>query len=195
MPDYFTLAEARDLPDMDRFSDAQIEAAAAYIVGVIEREVGTSFIARTRTETLDGGWWFLSLSDPYPQAVSSILVGGVAVNTALTPVDFRGGILRYTAGTYWTTGVANVVVTYTAGYSTLATMPADVKQAALQGTRARLLDTSSNATLNDRRQSITNDVGGTTSFVLAGPDRPTGYPEVDAVILAWRDKIRVPSVA
>lgn len=189
MPDYFTYAELRALPDMGdatKYTDARIDSAAAEIVAIIEREVGTSFIYRTATEVLSGaGEPALFLASPYVAAISSISVGNVV--TDVTTVYADHGILRYTSGASWTTGVRNVTVTYTAGYS--ATPPADVKQAALWGTRARLLEQGQGSLAHDRATSISNDAGGTTSYVLAGEDRPTGYPRVDATILGWKKRL------
>lgn len=194
MPDYFTLAELRALPDVSStttYPDARVEAVAAYIVAVIEREVGTSFVARTVTDEVhDGGGDTIVLTRPHVLSVTSVSVDGVALTTSLRT---QGGVLRQfsDAASYsplsFASGSGNVLVTYSAGYS--ATPPADIKDAALWGTRARLLDTGSNAVINDRRSSISNEAGGTTSFVLAGDERPTGYPEVDAVILGWRARL------
>jgi hypothetical protein len=80
-----------------------------------------------------------------------------------------------------------VAVTYEAGYS--ATPPADVKEAALQATRWRLLATNSNSDMNARQTSSTNEMGGTVQYSVAGPDRPTGYPDVDAVIMGWKRRL------
>lgn len=196
MPDYFTLAEFRELPDMDateQFPDARVEAAAAYIVGIIEREVGTAFITRTATETFDGtGEYDLRVSSHYARAITSATVDGVALADTL---DLVYGAVRHRSGNTlatWTEGYGNVVIVYTYGYS--ATPPDDVKEAALRGTRAYLLETSSRSGVTDRRSSITSDQG-TTTYVMAGPDHPTGYPTVDATIVGWRSRIRVPSVA
>lgn len=195
MPDYFTLAEFRELPEMDdttQYSDDRVEEAAAYIVGIIEREVGTSFIARNVTETLDGTGGAIPLSNWYVRSVTSATLNGVAVTEALS---VRAGAVRRTSGyasVAWPLGSGNVSVTYAAGYS--ATPPADVKEAAMRGTRAYLLETSSRAGVTDRRSSITSDQG-TTTYVLAGKDHPTGYPSVDAVIVGWRDKLSIPGFA
>lgn len=182
MPDYFTLAEFVALPEMDngRYDDATIDRAAAYIVGVIERVVGTSFVPRTFTKTVNGTGSDIALPSPFVLEVTDVSLSGEAQTG---PFDTDNGTL---VGP-WPRGIRNVAITYEAGYSTEP--PADIKEAAMQGTRARLLDTASNARTNDRTSSITNDAGGTTSYVLAGVDRPTGYPEVDAVILGWRRRL------
>jgi len=79
-------------------------------------------------------------------------------------------------------------VTYQAGYS--ATVPDDIREAAMQATRARLMETATNTGVDDRRTSLSNDMG-TISFVIAGEGRPTGYPVVDEVIMGWKRKLDV----
>jgi hypothetical protein len=195
VPDYFTLAELDALPNMTegRYSTARKEAAAAYVVGIIERVVGTSFVARTVTdERHDGGCDAIVLNSAHVLSVTSATEDGAAVTDTLRA---QGGVLRRFSGATsftpvrWSTGVGNVLVTYQSGYS--ATVPDDVKEAALQATRWRLMATNSNSDLNARQTSITNEMGGTVNFAVAGTDRPTGYPDVDAVILGWRDELDV----
>ena len=191
--EYFTEAELRALPQMDnetKFTLARVEAAAAHIVAIIEREVGTSFISRTVTnQAYDGtGGPDLFLSALCVLSVTSATENGTAVTDTLSYKD--GSLRRYAAGTYyakpWRAGINNITVTYASGYS--STVPADVKEAALKGTRAHLLSTMANSAMDDRRTSMTTDMG-TVQFVTAGRDRPTGYPDVDAVIVAWRDRL------
>ncbi len=189
MPDYFTLAELNALPNMGegRYTDARKEAAAAYIVGIIERVVKTSFIARTVTdERHDGGSDAILLTKPHVLSVTSATENGIAVTDTLR---VRSGIVRrYASATAttparWSAGVENIAITYQAGYS--STVPADIKEAALLATRWRLIASNSNSDMNARQTSTSNEMGGTTQFAVAGLDRPTGYPEVDAVIMGW----------
>lgn len=196
MADYFTLAEFRTLPQMSdaaKYPDAAVDRAAAYITAIIERECGTSFIPRAVTETLDGsGTGTLVLSSPYARSLTSVSVGGVAV--AVGNLTATGGVLRYLDGsTSWSRGAQNVTVAYQAGYTTAP--PADIKEAAMQGTRARLLETASTSLVDDRRTGMTTDTGGTINFVIAGENRPTGYPTVDAVILGWKRRLDMPGFA
>jgi hypothetical protein len=193
-PDYFTLAELRALPDLSdtsRYTDARCLAAAAYITAIIEREVRTSFIARTVTaEIHDGGTTAILLRHPHVRSVTSVTENGTAVTD---DVRAPSGVLRrFPTGSYiplpWLPGVGNVSVTYSAGYS--ATPPADIKEAAIQATRARLLTMDSQAGIEDRRTSLSTDQG-TVNYVIAGEDRPTGYPEVDEVIMGWKRKLDV----
>jgi hypothetical protein len=196
MPDYFTLAELRALPDMgnpSKFSADAVEAAAARITSIIEREVGTSFVTRlVLDEVHDGGRDHVVLDSPWVQTALSATENGTAVAETL---NVRHGILRKLSGscpTRWADGYGNVSVSYESGYSVAP--PADIKDAALQGTRLFLLASASDSSANARRTSLSTDVG-VESYVIAGEDRPTGYPEVDATILGWKAKLRAPSVA
>lgn len=187
-PDYFTLAEFRLLPDMGSsttYSDDQILAAAAYFTAIVEREIGEPFIPRTFTETLSGaGAYGLVLGQSHVRSIGSLTVGGTTVDTSL--IDTFGGVLRYKANLYagpvWTPGVANVVVTYVAGRYSAA--PADIKDAVMWATRDRLLGQSDQNGVDIRRTSLATDMG-TVSYVLPGEKRPTGYPELDALIASY----------
>lgn len=192
--EYFTEAELRALPQMSdasKYSSARIDAAAAYIVGIIEREVQTSFVGRTVTdERHDGGTYGIVLRRPRVLSVTSATENGAAVTSTLR---VRDGVLRKYAGAtafqpqLWSAGVENVAVTYVAGYS--AAPPPDVKEAALKGTRWHLLATNSDSAMNARQTALTNDQGGTIQFSVAGKDRPTGFPEVDATIMSWARRL------
>lgn len=188
MPDYFTLAEVRALPDVDdeqKYPDERVEQAAAYIVGVIEREVGTSFIARERGPVVvDGGAAFCDL-DPFARELVLVTVDGVDVTTSCR---IRGGTLRRLDGAAFAAGLDNVAVTYRSGFST--TPPSDVKEMSLLGTRAHLLATADGTLTTSRETGRQNEYGNIT-YAIAGKDRPTGYPEVDAMIVSWRDKLQV----
>lgn len=187
--EYFTEAELRALPQMSdevTYTDARIDAAAAYVVGVIEGACKTSFIARTVTgERHDGGGYAIILDKQHVLSVTSATESGTAVTDILR---VRHGVVRrYSAATSttpnrWPDGCENIAVTYQAGHS--STPPADLKEAALKATRAHLLATNSNATIDDRRTSMNTEMG-TINYVIAGEDRPFGYPEIDAVVMRY----------
>jgi hypothetical protein len=194
--EYFTEAELRALPQMSDtavYTTARIDAAAAYMVSIFERFCGVSFISRSATETYSGTdanqhARSIVLARRRPIAVTALTQDGTAFTAGeIAELKVSGGVVRrYLAGTVtpyaWNEGIDNLVVTYTAGFSAV---PGDVKEAALKGTRAHLLATNSNATLDDRRTSMNTEMG-TVNYVIAGEDRPTGYPEVDAVLLGYR---------
>ncbi len=187
-PDYFTLAEFRALPGCtgSTFTDAQINAAASYFVQIVERETKCSFIPRSRVDNLRGdGSATLELSSADVRSLTSVTVAGVTVNVA--GLDATSGLLRYATAsafgtTGWTCGAA-VVVNYTAGR--YATCPADVKDAVMWATRDRLLGQSDAAGIDIRKTSQSNDLGGVTTYILPGEKRPTGYPDLDAVIASY----------
>lgn len=192
--EYFTLAELRALPDMDddtAYPDARVDAAAAYIVGVIEREVGTSFIVRSHTdEAHDGGAAAVVPASAYVRGVTQVKVNGVV---STSTIKVRNDAVYRVSGSNstpvdWPEGIGNIEVTYTSGYSSAP--PADIKEIALKGTRAHLLANSENSMMNDRRTSLNTDMG-VVGFVIAGENRPTGYPEVDAAILGWKRRLDV----
>ena len=191
MPEYFTLAELKALPDMSGFSDDRIEAAAAGVVAIIEREVGTSFVPRTVTNEIHDGGIPVVLGAPYVISVTSVSDSGSVVTGTFTARD--GVLLRASGSSTFTRGSGNVSVTYQAGYS--AQPPADIKEAALKATRWKLLESRASNDVSARQTSMTTDMGGTVNYAVAGPNRPTGYPDVDAVIIGWRDVLQLPSFA
>lgn len=193
--EYFTEAELRALPDMDDttvYTAARVSAAHDFVVGIIERRVGTSFVSRTVTaEVHDGGAYGIALDRPYVLSATSATENGVAVTDTLT---VRGGgvLYKFASGAYqptiWTEGMANVSVTYAAGYS--STPPADIKEAALIAARDHLLATDSTASVDDRYTQVTNEAG-TASLAVDDDDHPFGLPRVDAVIVGWANRLDV----
>lgn len=189
MPEYFTVVELRALPDMSdttKYPDAACEAAAARVVSIIERECQTSFVARTVTDEVhDGGCYEIFPDRSWVLSVTSAKENGVAVTDTLRLK--HGRVLRYATGTYtpraWLPGFDNVQITYQAGYS--STPPSDIKDAALQATRYRLISKASTASMNDRATSITNEFGN-VNLSVASSETPFGLPEVDSVVVGWR---------
>lgn len=196
---YFTTAELRALPDMDdtdRFPDDKLTEAHDWIAAIIERECETSFIERTVTdETLTGrGLDYLRLSNAYAREVTAVSVDSIAytVDEVAALIVEDGYVYTITGSTWPATTRSNIVVTYTYGYSTAP--PADLKQAALRGARNWLLSQHAWSGVDSRATSISNG-DGTFTIATPGEDRPTGWPDVDATIIAWRNRVRVPKVA
>jgi len=195
-PEYFTLVELRALPQMadaTLYSEARCLAAAAHVTAVIERFVDTSFIARTVTSEIhDGGGNVVFLKKPWALSVTTATENGTAVTDTLRLKDQR--VLRYSSATTytpksWLAGCDNVAITYQAGYS--ATVPSDIKEAALRATRLHLLATNSNAAPTARQTQLVTE-NGTVTLPPASSDRPFGQPDIDSVILGWRAKLRGP---
>lgn len=196
---YFTTAELRALPDMQdatRFPDARLTAAREWVEAIIERECGTSFVHRTVTdERLTGsGTDVLALGEVYVRAVSAVTVDSVAyTGPEVTALYVAEGLVYAGTGTTWAaTSRGNVTVTYTHGWSTEP--PADLKEAAMRAARNWLLSQHAWSGLDSRTTSLSNS-DGTFTISTPGQDRPTGWPDVDATIIAWRDRVRVPNVA
>lgn len=175
--EYFTLAEFRALPDTGGFTDARIDAAAAFVVARVEDHVGFSFVARTKTERVPGAG-ASQLRLPHAPVIALTSVTGRS-GSVLTLADLhlftRSGVVEYDNGSSFAESWYDVV--YSAG---LSAPPAHIKEACLQVTRLRLLETDSGAILNGRRASSTTD-GVTTTFVPPGEGRLFGYPDYDAI--------------
>lgn len=196
---YFTTAELRALPDMNdtaRFPDAKLTEAHDWIVAVIERECETSFIVKTATNERrsGGGVDYLRLQNAYARTVSAVTVdSGVYTAGQVAALLVEDGYLYQADGVTWpATARGNVLVTYTYGYAEAP--PADLKQAALRGARNWLLSQHAWSGVESRATSISNG-DGTFTIATPGEDRPTGWPDVDATIIAWRERVRVPKVA
>lgn len=195
---YFTTAELRALPDLastQRFPDARLVAAHDWIVAIVERECETSFLYVGRSERVSGdGTDALRLSDPYARVVTAVTVDDVALTTGeVEDLYLEHGYLYRPAGYLWpTTARGNVTVSYTAGYTNEP--PADLKEAMLRGARHWLLTMDGWSGTDERALSISNDYGNIT-LAAPGEGRPTGLPQVDATIMAWARKVRVPKVA
>lgn len=193
---YFTEAELRDLPNMNdtaKYTTARVTAARLWIEGVIERKVDTSFEARTVTDEVhDGGVYSIALHSPFILSVTSATENGVAVTDTLS---VKGGVLqRYASGattpTLWASGCRNIKVTYQSGYS--ATPPADIKEAALSAARDWLLRRYGAQGVSDRAMSMQTEMGNIVYATASDKhDRPTGIPEVDAVIMGWVNDLEV----
>lgn len=198
--EYFAEADLRALPDMDdavTYTDARIQAAHDYIAGILEREVGTSFVARVVADEVrdggDGRRYAVSVSAPYvlSSPAPTATENGVAVTDTI--IVRGGGLLyKFSAGgatpNAWQPGLSNLVIDYSAGYS--AAPPGDVKEAVLKGVRDHLLATNSNAAVDERWTTISSE-HGTIERGGPGSANPTGYPVVDEMIVAWRDRIDV----
>lgn len=195
---YFTTAELRALPDMadaQRFPDPRLVAAHDWIAAVVERECDTSFVPTIVTETLNGtGAEALFLASPYVLSVESVAVDDVALSELeVDAMKIQNGVLYMSTGAYWSAASrGNVVVSYTAGYS--STPPADLKEAMLRAARNWILTSDAWSGKDSRATAINNEFGN-IQLSVAGEDRPTGLPDVDATIMAWARRVRVPKVS
>lgn len=195
---YFETDELRALPDMAddiRFPDDRLLAAHDWIVSIIERECDTSFIYKQETQQLSGNRTAaLLLPASYVVSVDEVTVDSVALTTdEVDALYLEHGVLYQPSGYCWSSATrGNVTVTYTAGFS--VTPPPDLKEAAMRAARNWIL-TSDAWTGKDSRATAINNEYGNIQLVTAGPDRPTGLPDVDATIMAWARRVRVPKVS
>lgn len=191
---YFETADFRDLmPDMgdeSRYPDQLVETCRDAVEALIESVTGASYNPRAVTETLSGtGSFAILLSRPDVVSVTSASVGGTALAGAdLTGLTFAAGVLKRPVGSVWDFGYDNVVVTYQAG---AAAPPADLKLAAMEATRDRVMQLQERSgKVSDRATAITNEFGN-YSLSTADKDHPTGLPQADAVIMRYARKRRV----
>jgi len=198
---YFTEEELRDLPQMDdttRYTESRITAAREWIESIIERKVGASFEPRTFTETFDGdranSMVGIILSQPYAREVTAFVSNGVTFSVdQLAALSIRDGVLIQRAGGWftatapWQPGRRNLVATYSAYLMT--TPPADIKEASLTAVRDWLLRRYAQQGVSDRAMSIQNEMGNTVFATANDLFRPTGIPDVDAVIMGWANRI------
>lgn len=195
---YFTTAELRALPDLEdetKYPDATLEDAHDWIVGIVERECDTSFIVSTVTDERVTGsdLGYLRLANAYALEVTDVTVDGIAYDAgqiAALVVD-DGYLWAETGATWPSTALRNVTVSYTHGYA--AEPPADLKHAMLRGARNWVLTTSAWSGKDSRATSISNEWGN-IQITVASENHPTGLPDVDATIMAWARRVRVPKV-
>jgi hypothetical protein len=191
---YFTIDELRaedeTLSSADSYPDAMLADRIAMVEERIEHLCGVAFLPRTSTCSVRGdGSSTIILPDVEVTAISSIAVDGVDLTDAelaLVRVARRGVLTRMGPlgrPIAWPRG-STLELEYTHGY---AVPPAPIKYAALKWAVDVLLPSSLPA-----RATMQSQGDNTFRIVVASPDRPSGIPEVDA-ILADYDR-RIPMV-
>jgi len=191
---YAELADIRALDALTNTTNypaSKLEAARWQAEQRFEEATGVAWVPRHQRETLVGlGTSRLLLAGRPPRTLIGVSVDGVAAVDLTAYTLFPWGGIDRDSGVYWpvpTTDAANVVVEYTYGYDA---PPADLRQAFLTYCRYLLLDTRSR--IPDRASVMSTDMG-TFQLVTAGFRRPTGLPEVDAVLNDYDQ--RLPGVA
>lgn len=177
---YVSLADVRaldGLSDTSKYPLARLAEVRSWFADKVEGTCGLSFVPRFGRVVLDGddSTWLL-LPHLHVRSLQSVHIDGVAV-TPLTdwhPYD-SGKIARDDGGTF-PAGVGNVIVQYEHG---LDVPPESLREAALVAIRYKLL--GDNSGIPDWATSLSTE-GGTISGPRAGPGRPFGIPEVDAVV-------------
>jgi hypothetical protein len=152
---------------------ADLLRARDWITDVIEKNTGTAWCPTYDVEQFNGRRCFHVLGQRPVRTVRSLTVDDVAQVVADVDVDEASGVIS---------GVGmsgRCVVGFEHGYDA---PPAELRDAALEGARDRILRSSSG--LSDRIRSVTNDLGVTQQFSYPGPGHPTGIDSVDAAIRA-----------
>lgn len=189
---YFSIAEARAfdggtvLNDATKYPDQDIVNAREYAEETLESLCGVAFVPRGRRVTLNGtGTRELILPDHRIRTIVSGSVGGTALTSAeLTDLKlYEYGILYRAAG--WQMDYRNVSILYEHGHDQ---PPERIKRAALILTRHRLVPSNI-----DERVTAFTDESGTRTFSTPTQNRPTGFPEVDAAVAQYSEK--VPAIA
>lgn len=181
---YFTRARLGTYHGLTNRSTLDLDRARDHIEDLIERETGVAWTRRLSVETfrLRRPSQRLLLEHLYATEVRWCTIGGTAV-TPLPLVD-ASGVARRSGDTDWPADTT-IAIAYEHGTESI---PQHLADAAVDGARWWLLSDQPGG-ISPRARSHATDVG-TTEFVLAGRDRPTGIPDVDAVILAHRQRRR-----
>jgi hypothetical protein len=179
----FEVADMRDrypeLDDPNRYPADVIRASRDEATSRLEQAAQVAFAPRASRAVLDGDdTTRLVLPDVEVSSVSYVEVSGVPY----TDVDVAGieadpiGVLIKTDGSVWDRGTRNIFVVYEHGYETT---PAPVKRAAMKLALEDLIPSS----LPSRAMTQSTDLGE-IRYSMANPEagRPTGDPEIDAVI-------------
>ena len=128
----------------------------------------------------------------YAKALLTVTVAGTSVSLSGIQLDPYNRLV-VTQGYPWLMyGFGVVDVRYEAAYTD--TCPGDLREAASQAARFRLLQTDGASGIPNRATSMTNEFGN-VQLSTAGKDRPTGIPDVDAVINSYAQQARIPGLA
>lgn len=189
----FDLSALAELPGMDaaRWSVDVKAAARDWVESQVELVTGTSVVVAPHVErgracdlVLVGGG--LRLAERYPVVVVALFADGVEVDVSSARCVGDGVVWGVDVGS-----AVDVEVWMLRG--AFSVPPADLAAACAQWAAARVAGTGDGG-IPARAVSVTNEL---ESFRLAtaSVDRPSGIPEVDAVVVGWRDRLRLPGVA
>lgn len=191
---YAELPEIRALDALTSavsYPTAKLEAARAQAEARFEEATGVAWVPRHARETLTGASTSrLTLAYRPPRSLIAATIDAVAIADLTTLTLYPWGAIDRNTGLTWPSPTAttrNVVVEYTYGYDT---PPNDLRQAFLTYCRYLLVDARSR--IPDRASVMATDMG-TFTLTTAGFRRPTGLPEIDAILNDYDQ--RIPGVA
>lgn len=160
-------------PADDALLDQLIAACSAWIKTYLSRDVLTG----SYTQRLDGTGTAGIMVGQWPiQAINSITVDGVAVSPGAVVTD--GPRIVRADGGRWARGMANVVVSYTAGYTDA---PADIAQACVELVAWRYKE-------RDRIGQASKTAGGQETVAYLTTDTPAN---VKTLLNQWRKVVPV----
>lgn len=158
--------------------------ARDWITDIIEHNTGAAWCPSYDVEqfTVDSSRCTHVLNMRPIRSLRSLTVDETTVDVSTVDVDEATGIISDVSF------YGQCVASYEHGFDQ---PPSDLRLAAIEGARDRILRTSSG--LSDRLRSQTNDLGVTQQFSYPGPGHPTGIDSVDAAIRAHDQ--RLPGIA
>lgn len=183
---YFTLAELRamkGLSSTSTFPNADLATARDIAEDFVEQFCEAAFVPQYRREVVDGDDRDeLYLSRLNVRELLSVKLDGSAMTTTGWTVSSSGRIK--TDGDVFICAIAgqNVQVQYE--YGSVAP-PMDLKNATLKLARALVLSTES--AIPDRARMMQTE-WGMFQLDVASKDKPTGIPDVDAVLMRYREE-------
>jgi hypothetical protein len=191
---YAPVNDIAAMKGLSGFSVAALEEARQWFEDLAEQYCGRAFVPRYGRTVTDGtGTAELLLLHRLPRKLLSVKVNGVTVSSFSTWGLYPEGIVTRSTGVgyatsgIFTSGYSNVELTYEHGEDE---PDLELRQAALRAIQYRLL--GDNLGLPAEAMSAAVDVRGPLTFgAVAGPDRPTGIPEVDHVLTQRGMALRV----
>ena len=202
---YHTVVEARAftlrqlfeadplLANAERYSRTRLLSLRDWFEGVLDAAMGAPFLhtySRVIGHVHTPGHE-IHTGAIYPKKVMAI---SRTVGTSETPMNVDGMTLAATPGGLVISSHHLAHGTYSLGVvsGVYPTPPLDIQEAGIDAVRSRMLESKS--PVSARQTSMRTSEGDLLTFASASPDRPTGYPSVDAVIMRYAKLHRVPGV-
>lgn len=189
---YCTLSEVRaqdGLADATLFPVSVLEDAIRWAEDTIDKYVGTPFTLRYCRERLTGdGSAELRLRQKFPYRLLSVIENGTstAASTMATWVLYDAGQITKDTGYFLTPSTTNLAgrnIEVRYEYGELYP-PDDIAWCAR--TLARYYCVELFNRMPDRATAVQNEYGTVNMAMAGGPGRPTGLPDVNAVLNRYR---------
>ena len=175
------------LADTTRFPLARVLALRNWFEAVVDAAVGSSLLERywVRPVRVPARTSLLSVPDLYPRRLVRLEGASGPLPVEGAEAELGGTLVlpsEVGPGSYEAGLVAGI----------FPAPPQDLREAGTSAVRSRLLEGRS--PIAARQTAVRTSDGDLISMSLASKDRPTGYPDVDAVILRYAQTYRVPAV-